>query len=102
MNGHTYTTNLSALYVQVTAGTYTINATGPSGYTVTLKATSVTVTGNTTLTVSFSSQHASSSGSIYEGLGIGVVVGGVVAGLGVMFATGTGIFRSMKKGGKSP
>jgi hypothetical protein len=102
LNGHTYTTNLSALYVQVTAGTYTINATGPSGYTVTLKATSVTVTGNTTLLVSFSSQHASSSGSIYEGLGIGVVVGGLVAGLGVMFATGTGIFRSMKKGGKSP
>ena len=102
LNGHTYTTNLSALYVQVTAGTYTINATGPSGYTVTLKATSVTVTGNTTLTVSFSSQHASSSGSIYEGLGIGVVVGGLVAGIGVMFATGTGIFRSMKKGGKSP
>ncbi len=102
LNGHTYTTNLSALYVQVTAGTYTINASGPSGYIVTLKATSVTVTGNTTLTVSFSSQHTSSSGSIYEGVGIGVVVGGVVAGLGVMFATGTGIFRSMKKGGKSP
>ena len=102
LNGHTYKTNLSALYVQVTAGTYTINASGPSGYIVTLKATSVTVTGNTTLTVSFSSQHPSSSGSIYEGLGIGVVVGGVVAGLGVMFATGTGIFRSMKKGGKSP
>ena len=63
----------------------------------------MTVTGNTTLSVSFSSQHtSSSSGSIYEGLGIGVVVGGLVAGLGVMFATGTGIFRSMKKGGKSP
>ncbi|MCL4451802.1 MAG: right-handed parallel beta-helix repeat-containing protein [Candidatus Thermoplasmatota archaeon] len=102
LNGHTYTTNLSALNVQVTAGSYTINASGPSGYTVTLKATSVTVTGNTTLTVSFSSQHASSSGSIYEGLGIGVVVGGAVAALGVMFATGTGIFRNMKKGAKSP
>ena len=103
ISGHSYTTNLSALYVQVTAGTYTVNASGPTGYTVTLKATSVAVSGNTTLTVDFSSQHtSSSSGAIYGGIGLGVLIGGVAAALGVMLATGTGIFRSFRKGGKSP
>lgn len=103
ISGHSYTTNLSALYVQVTAGTYKVNASGPSGYTVKLKATSVAVSGNTTLAVDFSPQHtSSSSGAIYEGIGLCVLIGGVAAALGVMFATGTGIFRSFRKGGKSP
>lgn len=100
LNGKSYTTNLSALVVHVVAGTYSMNASGPSGYTVSLKASSVTVSGNTTVTVDFSSgTHTSGSGALlYEGLGAGVAIGAVVAAFATMFATGSGVFRNVKKG----
>lgn len=102
MNGKSYTTALSALTVHTVAGTYSINATGPSGYSVSPGKTTLTVNGNTTFTVDFtstvSSATSSGSGSIYLGIGIGIVVGAIAAALGTMFYTGTGVFSNMKKG----
>ena len=66
---------------------------------------------NTTVNVNFTAittttintgNSGNSGSSVYEGLGIGVVVGGIVAALGTMLYTGTGPFKNFKLGKKAP
>lgn len=105
LNGtqHTSTTNVIAL--QVTSGTYTLNASGPTGYNVSVQNSLTVNNANASVTVTFSAFNTTtpppaktSSAGLYIGLGVGVVIGAVVASIAMMFYTGTGVFSSLKKG----
>jgi hypothetical protein len=103
VSGTLKTTTGTSIDILLASGTYNVNVTGPSSYSGTLSAKSVTVdASNATVSVVFTNTTAhsktSNSASIYEGLGVGAIVGVVVGILGTMMYTGTGIFRKFKKG----
>ena len=92
VNGTPHTVTGNSLTLSLVPGTYTITATGPSGYSVTLQSQNVTIGhSNTTFAVGFQSPGSSSSslasGTGLEGIGIGAVIGiiaGLIAGLFLM------------------
>lgn len=102
IGGITHTTNSTQLVFTMVSGTYSINVSGPSKYTVSMPSNVTVNNANATITVAFSSTGSSTtssgSGSIYLGIGIGVAVGAIAAALGTMFYTGTGVFSNVKKG----
>ncbi len=103
VSGTLKTTTGISIDILLASGTYNVSVTGPSSYSGTLSAKSVTVdASNATVSVVFTNttthSKTSNSASIYEGLGVGAIVGVVVGTLGTMMYTGTGIFRKFKKG----
>ncbi len=90
VNGAVHTVTGNSLTLSLAPGTYTIKATGPSGYSVTLQSQNVTIGhSNTTFAVGFQSSGSSSlaSGTGLEGIGIGAVIGiivGLLVGLVLM------------------
>ena len=100
VSGKLTSTTGNSVQLTVVSGTYNVTVTGPSNFKVTLSTSSVNVNNaNASLTAVFSNtSKAVSSGSVYEGLGMGAVVGAVVGVLGYMAYTGTWIFRKIKKG----
>ena len=90
VNGTPHTVTGNSLTLSLVPGTYTIKATGPSGYSVTLQSQNVTIGhSNTTYAVGFQSSSSSSlaSGTGMEGIGIGAVIGiiiGLIVGLVLM------------------
>lgn len=96
IGGKTYNTTMDSISIHLVSGNYNVSVTGPSGYTVSMHASNVTVSdGNATFSVAFSAPKstASSAGSLYAGIGIGGIVGAAAAVFGTMFYTGTGVFR---------
>ena len=61
----------------------------------------VNFTAITTTTIN-NGNSGNSGSSVYEGLGIGVVIGGIVAAFGTMLYSGTGPFKKLKLGKKAP
>lgn len=93
----TYNSTGDSISVQLVSGAYNISVSGPSGYTVSLQSSNVTMNnGNGTFNVTFSASKgaatSTSAGSLYAGIGIGAIVGAVAGLVGTMFYTGTGIF----------
>lgn len=85
VNGAIHTVTGSSLTLSLIPGTYTITATGPSGYSVTLQSQNVTIGhSNATFAVGFQSSGSNSlaSGAGLEGIGIGAVIG-IIVGLAV-------------------
>lgn len=90
---YSVTSTSTSAQIAVAPGTYTVNVTGPSGYSVTLQSSTLTITNSSSALVAQfgSTSHAttsssnSNSNSIYEGLGIGVVIGAVAAFLAAIF-----------------
>ena len=99
-NGVRESSNTSTIRFSAANGTYAYNVSSVSGYTVAPSSGNVTLNGsNGNLTVSFTHQTsgASSSMSLYQGLGIGGIAGVIVGILGSMFYNGTWIFRKFRK-----
>ncbi len=106
INQNSYNLNGSSLSIQLTDGTYTTNATGPSGYSVNIPSSITIDNSNASLSVGFSnannhpSNHTISSTSQYEYLGAGIAIGAVVAAVAVMLSKGTGFFKGRKGKGR--
>ncbi len=104
LQGVEFNSSSTSLQVQVAAGSYLVYASGPSGYSVSIQSSSLTISNNSALQVTFTNLSSSggvpsktNSAGIYEGLGIGAVVGVVAGVLAMMFYSGTGAFRRLKK-----
>ncbi len=97
VNGHSHKGMGSTVTFTLASGTYNVSVSAPSGYTVSVQP-NVTVSGsNTSVSVTFS-KVSTSGATLAAGIGIGLVVGAAAAALGLMFFTGTGVFRNYRKG----
>ena len=111
-NGKTLNSNTTKISSTAIDGTYTVIVNGVSGYVTISAPNSLTVSNsNTTVHVNFTAitttvinngNSGNSGPSVYEGLGIGVVVGGLVAVIGTLLYTRTGPFKNFKLGKKAP
>lgn len=103
VSGSTTNSTGNSVEIYLVSGTYSISVTGTAGYNVTLSAGSVTINNaNATVSAVFKNitvaAKPSSSGAVYEGLGVGVIIGAVVGILVTMMYSGTWIFRKGKSG----
>ncbi len=111
-NGKTLNSNTTKISFTAIDGTYSVQVNGVSGYVVISTLNNLTVSNsNTTVNVNFTAittttintgNSGNSGSSVYEGLGIGIVIGGIVAAFGTMLYTGTGPFKNFKLGKKAP
>ena len=111
-NGKTLNSTNSSISFTAIDGTYSVQVNGVSGYVTVSAPNNLTVSNsNTTVNVNFTAittttintgNSGNSGSSVYEGLGIGVVVGGIIAALGTMLYSGTGPFKNFKLGKKAP
>ncbi len=103
LDGVQHNSTSGTITLQVISGTHNVSATGPSGFTVSVPSNVTVNNANSSVSVNFTQVVKGSTGTLLTGLGVGLVVGAVVAALGLMFYTGTGVFTSMRKGkGGSP
>ncbi len=98
LGGKQYSSNTTTTTVVLSAGTYNLTVSTPSGYTVGAPSSIDVDYNNVTANVAFAHNSTTPSGAML-GLvaGAGAVIGVVAAALGTMFYTGTGVFANMKK-----
>lgn len=107
VDGVNHTSTAPTMTLSLTTGNYTILITGPSGYTLSVPSSNITIDySNTTFAVQFAHQSGSTQSpgsspttmlgsSLYEGLVIGAIFGAVLVALIATLVT-----RSSKKKGK--
>ena len=87
LDGKTYNSNESTMVIYAVSGAHNVSASGPSGYSIGLQGTNLTVdNANTTFAVSFTQKGSS---AIYAGIGIGAVIGVAAMFIASYLITGT-------------